>query len=887
MRAPSIGRTILWLVVVLTILASTSAWCAVTGLISGTALDAKTKAPLSGANVSLPQATLTTVSDARGRFTITDLPPGTYTVVVSLVGYLETQVSDVVVVQGQGTEVEVAMEPTVVEAAGAVAKVTAPRVALRKDVTASEYVVTAADEQMTLSQPNDRYQFPGLVFSEPGVVPDNTFYPHIRGARANQVGYFLDGIPITEPNTNVFATNIVSIGLDRLELFTGGYPAEYGGFTGGIINQVVKRGDQMRGRLIDVGAGSPYNFGGLIYEAGDVTDRTNWYYGLNTWHTNFSENLFTSSAPTVSDHIAKVIYEAGPRDKVTLLSAHGYARYLFPFEREATFDPARAEWTSADGSDFGRQGHDLDGLTLNHRLSPTAFWSLRLSRLRHFLQLELGDPGNAFWQYRNERMMTGQLDFQRQMGDHRLSAGLWRIDSDNRSRYSVNGTQSWPWGLLDSISNNDTQNTQAYVEDNWQIGRRLTLVLGGRHEKMVYDRPNATNLDLSETSGRAGATYAVSPRFMLRTAMGRYVGFPRANLTAFQFVSHPSTEPFWAPFGLTWDTIRPDPNLPFPLPGYLPVFPVKPEIGRERDLGVEWKAGDSTLVTATWFRRDSRQMQQRWWGILHDAAGNPVLDANGNFIPSERPSDFDPTNGPAWFAANGTGTTRGLELKADRRMSRRLRGWLSYTQMDAKATSSADNLLPSGFAFHDPNDIAGIPASLTQEFPVDWNQRRTIAAAIRYEAGKLVVNPWAVMGSGFPYGQSGLDLGGTNPALVPNPNFNPDDPTSGPEQFVIPQNLVDPNDDPNNPAHGFIQPNSLKTGKNLTVSLNLSYEIGPGRQAYLQIYNLFARDDVVSYVIAHPRTGALLGTIVDGAVYYVPFSRTPPQFFAFGLRQEF
>jgi hypothetical protein len=214
-------------------------------------------------------------------------------------------------------------------------------------------------------------------------------------------------------------------------------------------------------------------------------------------------------------------------------------------------------------------------------------------------------------------------------------------------------------------------------------------------------------------------------------------------------------------------------------------------------------------------------------------------------------------------------------------MSHRLRGWLAYTLLDAKATSQQDNLFPFGFGFLNRTD----PASLAQEFPVDWNQRRTMAAAVRYQTGKLIVNPWLTMGSGFPFGQSGLDVGGSDPAHVPNPAFDPGSPAGSqePEELVVPRNHIDPND----PSKGFRPPNSLMTGRNLTVSLNLSYEIGPRRQAYVQIFNIFDRSDVTSFVIYHPRTGAILGKISDGKVDYVPFSRTPPRFFAFGIRQEF
>ena len=823
------------------LLASAWAWGAVTGVVSGTVTDQETGAALSGANVSLVDTDLSTVTDARGRFVIMNVPPGAYTLKASLIGYTEALVTQVVVIQGQVSAVEAALVPTVVEAVGAEAKVTAARVGLRRDVTSSVYVTTAADEQMTLSQPNDRYQFPGLIFAQPGAVPDNLFYPHIRGARSKQVGYFLDGIPITEPNGNVFATNLVSIGLDRLEMFTGGYPAEYGGFTGGIINQVVKRGDQMRGRLLDIGAGSPYDFGGLVLEAGDVEDRVNWYYGLNTWHSKFNENLFTSACPTSSDHMAKVIYDVGGRDTLTLLSAHGYARYEMPWERLWTFKPVGAEWvTVRPGPDYGRQGHDLDGLTFNRTLSPKAYWTLRFSRLRHFLEIESGYPENLYWQHRNERMLTAQFDFEQLMGDHRLRAGLWRIKSDNDSASSL---YFFPAAFL---ANNDTSNTQAYLQDTWEVGNRTTLTLGARLDKMEYDRPETDELSLSESSGRAGATYVLSPGLLLRGSYGKYVEFPRANLIAYRFAGED-----WG-----WYSFL------------APEFPVKPQVDRSRELGLEWKADDSTLLSATYFKRDSRQMMQKWGGDT---------EALEDFNP-------DPWQQPTWFAANGTGTTNGAELKVDRRLSKNVRSWLSYTYLDAKATSPRDNLYPYGYGFLDETD----PASLAEEFPVDWSQKHTAALALRCQAGKLTVNPWVVYGSGFPWGQSAFDVAAapiqllSDPAKFANPDWKDDDPATQ-FYYVVPENYVDPND----PSKGFISPNARRTDPNLTVSLNLSYQTGKGREVYLQIYNLFNRDDVTSYVIAHPQTGGLIGKVEGYEVHYVPFSRTPPRFFAFGVRQEF
>ncbi len=776
-----------------------------------------------------------------------------------MIGYTPLTVSEVMVTQGEQTPVTARMQPELVVVEGAETKVLAPRVFLHPDLPAPVYVVTAQDAEISISaNSNDRHQFTQLVFTQPGVVPDNTFYPHIRGARANQVGYFLDGIPITEPDANVFATNVVDIGLDRLELFTGSYPIEYGGFTGGIINEVVKRGDEECGGEIDLGGGSPSDFLGVVFERGDVDHGANWYFGENAWHSNFNDNLFTASAPAVQDFIGKVIFDATCRDRVTLLENSGYARYDMPFNRDMTFDPATMQWVQVpDGPCTGRQAYDITSLGLNHALSPEAFWNLRFSRIGHMLDLDLGDDSDNFWQDRNERMFITQFDYQQQRGPHRLSAGVWRIESDNNSRFSVNTTQDSPFGLLDSISDNDTDNLQAYLGDKWQYNDRLMLVLGARHDGMTYHCPGASDQDLAENTARAGATYALSPRLLARAATGSFVGFPRADLIASQYVPHPSEDPDFADSGLTWDML------------YFPNFPLRPELDREQELGFEWKASPNALLSASYFQRQSRDVMQRWQGVTYDENGNP--------IPSYDPANFDP-NAPVWYAANGHGDTKGLELKLDRKLSEGTRYWISYTYMNVLATAADDNQYPYGYAFLNQTD----PGSLSREYPVDWNQRHTAAVVYHRQVGRFSFDPWFLYGSGFPYGQSGLDLGGSDPAHVPNPNYDPNDPNSGPAEYVIKQNYIDPND----PSKGFIKPNTLMTSPNYIVSLNLGYCIGPNRQLYLQCYNLTNRSNVTSYVWYHPRTGGLLGNISGDTISYVPWSRTPPRTFTFGFKQD-
>lgn len=67
-------------------------------------------AAVEGARVSTTPATEAASTDAEGRFTITDVVPGTYVVAAASEGYFEAQVMDVVVAANQTTDVELELE---------------------------------------------------------------------------------------------------------------------------------------------------------------------------------------------------------------------------------------------------------------------------------------------------------------------------------------------------------------------------------------------------------------------------------------------------------------------------------------------------------------------------------------------------------------------------------------------------------------------------------------------------------------------------------------------------------------------------------------------------------------------------------------------------------
>jgi len=837
------------LAALLVAIVAASAGAITTGILSGQVLDLKTGESLPGVNISIEGTGLTTVSDARGGYLITNIPPGTYDIKASLVGYVEAINTGVVIIQDQTTSLDFGLEATVLEVPGAEAKVTASQVQVRPAVTATTYTAATPEEQHVRGQPNDLYQFPGIVFGQPGVIPDSTGYPHIRGARDDQVGYMLEGIPIVEPNNNVFATNIVTVGLDRMELYTGGYPASYPGYVGGVINEVIKRGDQVRGGFVDTSFGSPWNYRDWIVESGNVDGRWNWYWQSNIWRSDFLDNNFTKSCEDSSDAILKAIYTVGANDNLTLLANHGYARYLFPFSHTQSFDPITGLFQPvAEEQDFGRQGYNLDAVSWSHTLSPKAFYTLRAYRMENWLRLDLSSDQQGFWQDRLQRMYGLQLNYTGQIAPrHLLYAGLWHIWSDNNMLAAGVMPPIFP-PVLEYSANNNTRNLQAYLGDRWRVTPKLTLDAGVRHDGMKYDLAPHPDLSLSETSPRVGATYALAHSALLRASWGQYAQMPGAKYTRWTFVDRGLTAPIPDYFGdMTQGEV-------WPL-FFAETSPLKPQVDRSFDIGVETRLAPSLLLDTTYFRRNSKQMVQRWHGASDDV--------------------FDLTfSEPRRFASNGHGHARGVEMKLTRRLAQNWEGWLSYTRMRARATSPHPNAYPWGVDF----------GNLDAEYYVPWDQRHTAVLAVNHKLGKWELNPWVGYGSGYAYGQSGIDLGG--------PDFqNVTMYTDAGEPFDVPI-TVNGQLQPNNP-------NALRSAEHWLLSFNLTYHVSKDRDFYVALHNLLRTRTATNLAwydentlgilpgAYHPPTTGTPGPGNEGFITYVPYTFNPPFFAAFGIRQRF
>ena len=222
------------------------------GKIAGRVVEKETGSPAVGVNVILIDTYLGSATDENGRFTILNIPPGTYSIRVDAIGFATITMKDVRVTTSQTTELSFTLEEAVIE--GQEVTVIAERPLVQKDLTASQRVTTAKEiEDMPVES------FLGVLTTHAGVNQSAGGALHVRGGRSNEVGYYIDGVSVSNPfYTNSLAVSVSNKALEEMKLVSGAFNAEYGNAMSGVVNVTIKEG------------GKNYD-GSLSYYTGDYS----------------------------------------------------------------------------------------------------------------------------------------------------------------------------------------------------------------------------------------------------------------------------------------------------------------------------------------------------------------------------------------------------------------------------------------------------------------------------------------------------------------------------------------------------------------------------------------------------------------------------------------
>ena len=214
-----------------------------TATIRGFVYEKKTGEPVIGCSVYLEGTTIGTATNVDGYFSINRIPPGSYKLIASGIGY-KKQTQDIVVAADKVINDKIYIEEQVEEIEEVV--VSGERQAMKTQVQTS--VVKVTPKQMekipTIGSEPDLAQYlqvlPGVIFTG-----DQGGQLYIRGGAPIQNKVLLDGMIVYNPFHSiglfsVFDTDIIKMA----DVYTGGFGANYGGRISSIMDITTRDGNK-------------------------------------------------------------------------------------------------------------------------------------------------------------------------------------------------------------------------------------------------------------------------------------------------------------------------------------------------------------------------------------------------------------------------------------------------------------------------------------------------------------------------------------------------------------------------------------------------------------------------------------------------------------------
>ena len=283
-----------------------------TGTIRGVARDAQGLA-LPGVTVTVSSASLqgvrTAVSGATGGYELIGLPPGEYNIVFLLDGFEHVTRTAVVSLGGQVGVNAVLAPAGVTETVNVLGVVPTPIATIENSSNMTDDEINAL--------PVGRSLF-GIAAVQPELTTNtpNGGQVTINGAFAYDNVFLVDGVDI---NDNLFGTAnslFIEDAIEETQVITSGISAEYGRFSGGVINAITKSGGNVFSGSFRTNmwkptwtAQNPYEVENEVPREGDLADNTTyettlggpivrdrlWFFGANRIQRYSASDVFNQT----------------------------------------------------------------------------------------------------------------------------------------------------------------------------------------------------------------------------------------------------------------------------------------------------------------------------------------------------------------------------------------------------------------------------------------------------------------------------------------------------------------------------------------------------------------------------------------------------------------
>jgi len=297
------------------------------GTIVGVVRDQETHVPLQGANVVIQGTNLGAATTGDGRFRISGVSPGTYSIRAGMIGYAKVTKTDVVVTSGQRTQIMLELSQVAVELG---------EITVRSSYFSRPQELATSSHTLNFEEirrsPGASEDVSRVVQSLPGVVLNTDLRNDliVRGGSPFENYTAIDNLEI--PTINHFATQGATggaMGMVNTELIrdvtflTGGFPAKYGDRLSSVMEIELREGNRER-----TGGKVNLNAAGLsLVGEGPMASRGSWLVSARRSYLDFLLKNFNFAGitiiPNYIDAQVKLAYDLTNTDRLAFLFVGG------------------------------------------------------------------------------------------------------------------------------------------------------------------------------------------------------------------------------------------------------------------------------------------------------------------------------------------------------------------------------------------------------------------------------------------------------------------------------------------------------------------------------------------------------------------------------------
>ena len=292
--------------------------------VKGTVIDKSSRQPLEFINVMIVGLNKGGVTNAEGKFSIGQVPPGIYRLQASAIGY-KTVTTPEYILSTRDLHIQIEMEENQTELEG----VTVTASPFRRDIESPVSLRIIGLQEIEKSPGANRdisrivQSYPGVAFSPIGYRNDLI----VRGGSPSANRFYLDGVEL--PNINHFSTKGASGGpvgilnadlIREVNFYTGAFPTDKGNALSSVLDFKLRDGDMERNSLKATLGASEVS----LASNGHLGKKTSYLVSVRQSYLQFLfDMLGLPFLPTFTDAQFKLKTRFDARNELTVLGLGG------------------------------------------------------------------------------------------------------------------------------------------------------------------------------------------------------------------------------------------------------------------------------------------------------------------------------------------------------------------------------------------------------------------------------------------------------------------------------------------------------------------------------------------------------------------------------------